>query len=222
MNGVHDMGGIQNMGPVEVEDHEPVFHAEWERRVFAINMATGPLGLWNLDMKRQATERMSPPGRYLNAPYYERWLESFIGLFKEHGILSEEELSCGEVQIKSLPELPAAVSPQQAIAAMQRGNPARLDEAVAPKFSVGDRIRTKNINPPTHTRLPRYARDKQGVIDRDHGVFIFPDTHSQNWDKKPQHVYSVRFTMRELWGEDASAGDTVMIDLWDDYMEAGA
>jgi len=188
MNGVHDMGGMQNMGPVEIEDHEPVFHAAWERRVFAINMATGSLGLWNLDMKRQATENMSPPGRYLNAPYYERWLESFIGLFKEHGILSEDELSCG----------------------------------VAPKFSAGDRIRTKNINPPTHTRLPRYARDKQGVIDRDHGVFIFPDTHSQNWDKKPQHVYSVRFTMRELWGEDASARDTVMIDLWDDYMEAEA
>lgn len=221
MNGVHDMGGIQNMGPIELEDNEPVFHAQWESRVFAINMATAALGLWNLDMKRQSTERMSPPGRYLNASYYERWLESFIALFVQHGMLSEDELASREVRIDAPAELRSPITPQQAVAMMKRGNPARLDEAVDSKFKVGDRIRTKNINPPTHTRLPRYARDKRGVIERDHGVFIFPDTHSQNWDKKPQHVYSVRFAMQELWGEDAPPRDTVMIDLWDDYMERG-
>ena len=101
MNGVHDMGGIQNMGPVEVEDHEPVFHAEWERRVFAINMATGPLGLWNLDMKRQATERMSPPGRYLNAPYYERWLETLEKLAREKGGLTEGEIAARMEQVRA-------------------------------------------------------------------------------------------------------------------------
>ena len=100
------------------------------------------------------------------------------------------------------------------------GNPKRRDVAVAPKFQAGQRVRARNIHPRTHTRLPRYARGKVGVIERDHGVFVFPDTNAQGLGEKPQHVYSVRFTARELWGEQAKPKDTVVVALWDDHLES--
>ncbi len=99
-----------------------------------------------------------------------------------------------------------------------KGGPARVDANVPAKFKPGDKVRTRNINPPGHTRLPRYARGRHGVIDRHHGIFVFPDSHAATGDKNPQNLYSVRFTARELWGEQASEADKVYIDLWDDYL----
>ncbi len=99
------------------------------------------------------------------------------------------------------------------------GASCRVDESMASRFSVGDHIVVRNINPPGHTRLPRYVRGKRGVVDRDHGVFIYPDTSAHGQGEKPQHVYSVRFTPRELWGDTASDRDSLYIDLWDDYMD---
>jgi nitrile hydratase len=86
-------------------------------------------------------------------------------------------------------------------------------------FTVGERVRARNINPTSHTRLPRYARGKTGVIVRDHGVYLFPDTNAHFQGEKRQHVYSVRFGARELWGENASPLHFVHIDMWDDYLE---
>jgi hypothetical protein len=102
---------------------------------------------------------------------------------------------------------------------LAKGRSARVNEPVAAKFKAGDRVLARNMHPPGHTRIPRYVRGKRGVIERDHGVFIFPDTNAEFAGTKPQHVYSVRFTARELWGEDAPAADTLCIDLWDDYLE---
>ena len=96
---------------------------------------------------------------------------------------------------------------------------ARVDDVVPPKFSRGDHVMARNDHPVGHTRLPRYARGRRGVVDRDHGVFIFPDTHAMARDKKPQHCYSVRFAAPELWGPRASARDSVYVDLWDDHLD---
>ncbi|HEX8107696.1 MAG TPA: SH3-like domain-containing protein, partial [Kofleriaceae bacterium] len=97
---------------------------------------------------------------------------------------------------------------------------ARLDDPVPPRFHVGQTVVARNLHSVGHTRLPRYVRGRRGEVVIDHGVFIFPDTHAAGQGTKPQHVYSVRFTARELWGPDASARDTVHVDLWDDYLEA--
>ncbi len=102
---------------------------------------------------------------------------------------------------------------------LRAGDSARLGVDVPARFEPGDAVLTRNFQPQGHTRLPRYARAKRGVVALDHGVFVFPDTHAANWDKKPQHLYSVAFTMRELWGEGASERDVVHIDLFDDYLE---
>jgi nitrile hydratase subunit beta len=102
---------------------------------------------------------------------------------------------------------------------VSRGVPASRDVSVSPRFKAGQQVRARNINPQGHTRLPRYPRGKIGTIERDHGVFVFPDTNAHFLGEKPQHVYSVRFAARELWGPQASARDAVYVDLWEDYLE---
>lgn len=99
------------------------------------------------------------------------------------------------------------------------GASARVAAAVAPRFRVGDRVRVRNMHPATHTRQPAYIRCKLGMVDKDHGVFAFPDTHAHGLGEKPQHCYSVRFTARELWGPAVSDRDTLLIDVFDDYMD---
>ncbi len=98
------------------------------------------------------------------------------------------------------------------------GIPANMDDDVAASFKPGDKVLTRNINPVTHTRLPRYARGKVGTIHMCHGVFHTPDTIAHGKGHHPQQLYSVAFEARELWGDDASGRDKVYIDLWDDYM----
>lgn len=112
-----------------------------------------------------------------------------------------------------------AISASQAMAATLAGATARVETLVSPRFKPGDRVRMRNLNPPSHTRLPRYIKGKVGVIERDHGVFVYPDTHAAGQGEKPQHVYVVRFSAAELWGPQGGANDELLIDVWDDYMD---
>jgi nitrile hydratase beta subunit len=111
------------------------------------------------------------------------------------------------------------LTPEMVPVVVNTGASARVHEHVAPRFRAGDRVRVRNINPQTHTRLPAYVRGKLGTIEEDYGVFVFPDTHAHGNGEKPQHCYSVRFTARELWGGAASERDTLRVDLFDDYMD---
>jgi len=228
MNGAHDLGGMHGFGPVDPEPNEPVFHAEWERRVFALNVSAGFLGTWNIDMSRHARELM-PPAEYLATSYYEHWLWGLEHLLVAQGLLTREEIAA---RVKDLergaepprrqgkpPEHMKVLRPGELVKLMSTGNPFRVDVDVPARFKAGDAVRTRNNHPLGHTRLPRYARAKSGVIDRDHGVFVFPDTNAARRDKKPQHCYSVRFTARELWGPEAPETECVHIDLWDDYLD---
>jgi nitrile hydratase subunit beta len=102
---------------------------------------------------------------------------------------------------------------------IRTGASARLPDRIAPRFEPGNAVLARNIHPVGHTRLPRYVRGKRGVINADHGVFVFNDTNAHGLGHRPQHIYSVRFAARELWGEDAGERDAVYIDLFDDYLE---
>jgi nitrile hydratase subunit beta len=215
MNSIHDMGGMHGMGPVVIEPDEPVFHAQWEARVLALQLACNFLGRWNIDMARYARERI-PPAEYLAATYYEKWLRGLETLLVEQGLVTREELETGQ---ESEATGVAALQASGVALYLRNRRHARLDDAVPPKFKRGDPVLTHNDHPVGHTRLPRYARGRRGVVDRDHGVFIFADTHAMARDKKPQHCYSVRFAARELWGAGASARDSVYVDLWDDHLD---
>jgi nitrile hydratase beta subunit len=217
MNGVHDMGGMHGMGSVEREKNEPVFHARWEARVFALNRAVGAWGKWNIDASRHVKERI-PPAEYLRISYYEKFLVGMTELLVTSGLVTRAEVESGKPargSKKAAP--PLTVDKVQALVAT--GVPARRNTLVTPKFRVGQRVRARNVHPTGHTRLPRYARGKFGTVERDHGVFVFPDTNAHFLGENPQHVYSVRFAARELWGGQAPPRDAVYVNLWDDHLE---
>jgi nitrile hydratase subunit beta len=218
MNGVHDMGGMHGMGPIDPEKNEPVFHEPWEGRVYAITrLLRAGGGRQNIDNSRYQIELL-PPADYLRMSYYERWLARLLKQIVALGIVTPAELESGRPAPQSTTATPAVTAAMVPAMVARRGS-ARREAAVSPRFKVGQRVRARNVNPTTHTRLPRYARGKQGVIGRDHGVFVFPDTNAQFLGEKPQHLYSVRFTARELWGEQASARDFIHLDMWDDYLD---
>ena len=209
MNGVHDMGGMHGMGPIQYEKDEPVFHAPWEGRAFALNRAMAAWGKWNIDASRHGIEQI-PAAEYLRMSYYEKWTTRLIELLVKSGLVTRAEIETGKPARGSTTATPPLATNRTT---------AKRDLPLAPDFRVGQRVRARNIHPTGHTRLPRYARGKVGTIDRDHGVFVFPDTNAHFLGEKPQHVYSVRFAARELWGEQASPRDSVFVDMWDDYLE---
>jgi nitrile hydratase beta subunit len=216
MNGVHDMGGMHGMGPIRHEQNEPVFHAPWEGRVYAIDRALAAFGKWNIDAWRYHIETL-PPADYLRMSYYEKWLAANEKRVVQYGLITVQELETGKPAPESTKSAPALTV--DAARNYLRNIPSAKDPSVAPRHRVGDRVRARNINPTGHTRLPRYARGKTGEIIRDHGVYSLPDSSAQGTGDKRQHLYSVRFTARELWGEAASPRDFVHLDMWDDYLE---
>jgi nitrile hydratase subunit beta len=217
MNSVHDMGGMHGMGPIEYENDEPVFHTPWEGRAFALNIATRAGRKWNIDAGRYEIE-LIPAADYLRMSYYEKWAVRLEKLLVKTGLVTESEIENGKPAPDS-PKATPAVTADQVPHLLRTGAIASRDVKAEQRFQIGQPVRARNINPTGHTRLPRYARGKRGVIHRDHGVYVFPDTNALFQGENPQHVYSVRFEARELWGPEASPRDAVYIDLWDKYLE---
>jgi nitrile hydratase subunit beta len=217
MNGVHDMGGAHGMGPIQAEENEPVFHVPWEARVFALRRAMGAWKKWNIDASRYEIE-LVPPAEYLRLSYYERQFVAFLRMLVKSGLVTENEIASG-IPAGNRPKATPALTAKGALALIAKGTPTSRDVDVVPRFRPGQRVRSRNIHPVGHTRLPRYTRGKTGTVERDHGVFVFPDTNAHFLGEKPQHLYSVRFAARELWGEQAAPRDSVYVDMWEDYLE---
>jgi len=218
MNGVHDMGGMHGMGPVVHEKDEPVFHEEWEGRVYALTrLVRAGGGRWNIDAGRYEIERL-PPAEYLRMSYYEKWAARLAIQVVKMGLVTQGEIDSGTPapgSAKATPQVTAARVPAMVATRVST----KRDVRVKATFKRGDRVRARNMHPTGHTRLPRYARARLGTVVEDRGVFVFPDTNAEFLGEKPQHLYSVRFTARELWGDRASARDSVYLDLWDEYLE---
>jgi nitrile hydratase len=214
LNGVHDMGGMQGFGPVAPEADEPLFHAPWEARVLALSLTTGA-GRWNIDAGRHAIERIAPAD-YLAMSYYEKWLRRIEMLAVERGLLTAEEL---RTATPSGPRLTPALSADRVPAVLSSGSPYQRPVQAPARFEVGQCVRARNLNPAGHTRLPRYARGKAGVIHAHRGAHVFPDSNAHFRGEDPHHLYTVRFSARELWGEDAPGRDSVFLELWEPYLE---
>ena len=216
MNGIHDMGGMHGMGPIQYTKDETMFHAPWEGRVHAMVTAVRATDKLRLGL-RPPIENI-PAADYLRMSYYERFLTSIIEGLVASDLVTRAEIENGRPD-KPSADPPLAVLPQGALKALFAVPPTRRDVAVPARFETGQAVRARNINPVTHTRLPRYARGKTGTVDRDHGVWVFADTAALSLGEKPQHVYSVRFSARELWGDQAALQDAIYLDLYDDYLE---
>jgi nitrile hydratase len=216
---------MQGFGPVEREENEPTFHAAWEAVVLAIQHAGRARGLFNIDEFRHGIERMAP-AHYLRATYYEKWLEGITRLLVEKGVVGAEELATRQVLFEGNPDASAVAARSGPPPTRGASNPRWAQDFIretgaTPRFAPGDPVRTREMHPHGHTRLPRYARGRRGVIHLCHGIHVFPDTNAHGRGEQPQPLYSVRFDARELWGESAEPNQVVHIDLWESYLLPG-
>ena len=211
VDGIHDMGGVRGLGlgRVEVEPDEPVFHERWEARIFGLSV------LWafpNLDASRHVMERI-PALRYLSLPYYGRWLHCL-----EAQLLADGLLAPGELEARLAGD-PGPALPMERPSSAARTETARRERTRDPLFRPGQHVRTRNLHPFGHTRLPGYARTRRGVVAIVHpAAWIFPDTHAQGRGENPDCVYAVCFPATELWGEDAEPNASVHVDLFESYL----
>lgn len=211
------MGGFTQFGPIPQETDEPVFHSGWERKVFAMNIASLAF-LGPVDRARHAVEKMNTV-EYLNSSYYERWLRGIEIMGKDLGYLSDEEIETGKV-INHI-EMPHPPPNAEMVEGLIRGGaPAtREDGRLEAAFSVGNRVRVRNLESKGHTRATNYVKGKVGVVTKFNGSHLLPDTHAHDLGDNAQPLYTVRFEAKTLWGENVDRKDCVYIDLWEDYLE---
>lgn len=224
MNGIHDMGGLHGFGKVEREDNEPVFHSEWESRVFCMTQVLDTTQIWNLDEHRHEIELMDSAS-YITAGYYGRWLFAMERILDRKGILKREEVE------KRIAEYNADVRHYSPPSYVGRNWPLpepmkvhwgawRHEVEVKPKFAVGQQVRVRNIHPEGHTRVTNYTRGKVGVVTIVNAqAWVFPDTRAHYRGENLQPVYNVRFAAQDLWGPQAEPNTYNHIDLSEDHLE---
>jgi nitrile hydratase beta subunit len=206
VDGIHDLGGMQGFGPIEVEADEPVFHTDWERRALGCTFTGFVLGAANGGQFRHSIERMDP-AHYLGSSYYEHWLTGTATRLVETGRLTVDELeerAGGRFPLSR----PAIAAPEDD----------RSGTVAEPSFEVGRRVRVHDRHPFGHTRCPGYVRGKTGTVVRFDGVYSVPDVEAHSDARRTEPTYCVRFDPVELWG-DEQGGDTVHVDLWESYLE---
>ena len=218
MNGPHDVGGAMGHGPVAPDPDEPLFHAPWEARALGLTLCCNALGHWGIDEGRHARESL-PPAIYYGSSYYEIWARALTDLLLRHGELTERELR----ELRPIePGLRTArrLEAERVAAVLAAGGPAERQVETVPRFAPGARVRTRNMHPEGHTRLPGYARDKVGTVEAVRGAHVFPDSSAHGGGERPQWLYTVAFDGRTLWGEDGDPGLTVSVDAFEPYLDA--
>lgn len=217
MNGPADLGGRMGFGALPLEENEPLFHGDWEKRVLGLTLACGALGYWNIDESRHARESILPAD-YYGSSYYEIWLRGLIRLLGNHNELSGAEMAAGKMAVAGRAAAKKLLA-KNVQSVLSKGGPTLRALKSTPRFAIGDRVHTINRDTERHTRLPSYARDKTGVIEAYHGAHVFPDTNAHGAGENPAHLYTVAFDGRTLWGPDSDPELSVSIEAWEPYLE---
>jgi nitrile hydratase len=233
---ISDLGGHREHFARIARDDDNGFHAPWEKRAFGVTMIAGAAIVGgNVDAMRASMERL-PAKRYFEN-YWSRWLGGLELELERQGIVEKGELDSllegrtPERRGRALPplhrrvfsRLAAFVSrpmPRWMIALQVRAMSGARRARSAPKFREGDAVRGVAVRPAGHTRIPGYACGKRGIIVAHRGAMVFPDTHARFEGDAPQHLYTVRFEGRELWGDEAEPASQVCVDLFESYLEA--
>ncbi len=219
MDGIADMGGAGGYGSVKAPARdEAVFAESWEGRAFALTLLTmGRVSGQNLDAFRHALERLDSPA-YFDDGYYGRWLNAAELMLTDSAILAP-----GAVDARARRnagedvEEPAVPEPNKPDYAPTAAGSLRTVEE-APAFAVGDTVRARSTPSDGPTKLPSYIRGHSGVVEAVQPAHLLPDTHAVFQGENPQHVYTVRFDSRELWGADAEHF-ALTIELFESYLE---
>ena len=210
-----DLGGQLGHGAVVPEPEGALFHAAWEPRAFALTLATGATGAWNLDMSRAARETLPD---YASLSYYEIWVAGLQKLLRERGMLDDAEIAAAH-SLRPPVAVARVLAAADVEAALARGAPTARPTTAPPRWQVGDKVRARSAAMNHHTRLPTYVRGKRGIIERTHGMHVFADAHAQGLGEQPQWLYTVVFDAIDLW-PDAVPGLRVSVDAWEPYLEA--
>jgi nitrile hydratase len=217
------LGGLRGLGPIEVEQDEPVFHSEWEGRTFGIANAVLVKGLFSVDEFRSSMEHI-PPAAYVHVSYYGRWLSGFERILVEDGVLTEDEIDARMREFALHPEIPVPRREEPEFADLvldivHGGTSARREIDAPRRFAPGDGVVARGSDTKSHTRLPAYARGRTGVVVRCHDAFVLPDANALRAGENPEWCYCVRFEADELWGDAAEGAAPVFIDLFESYLE---
>jgi len=213
MSRAHDLGG-RPAGDIPEKADTMIFHAPWHATALALNLACSAVGAWNIDASRFARERLKD---YPKLSYYEKWMAGLATLLVERGLLTEAELAGNTTPARLHPKaLRAADVP----VAMRKVLPYLRATGPAPRFHVGDRVRTVPAPKSGHCRLPAYAAGKVGEVRQCHGNHVLPNANARFQGENPEPLYTITFTAAALWGEAAEApDDQISLDLWQLYLE---
>ena len=219
MSKAHDMGGRLDPRRIDITSSNIKFKADWEKDVFAITLALGFSGLWNLDRSRYARESLEPQD-YLQFGYFEKWLAGLINLLGENGIIKDGKESEGNFKKSSFRVLEA----KNVKKLLHMGGPTKRDSATEKKFNLGETVsvRTNNGNTKVekgHTRLPDYVKGRSGKVIAYHGSHVLPDANAHFLGESPEALYSVEFKSQDLWDKFEHIEDSVVVDLWESYLE---
>ncbi|MFO1037534.1 MAG: nitrile hydratase subunit beta [Geminicoccaceae bacterium] len=216
MDGVHDLGGRQGFGPVDVAEPEVPYHHPWEGRMMAMARIMTRAPDWNIDWFRHVRELIGPVD-YLSRNYFDQWMQTYSAMLVNSGWATVEEVAAG----RSLGAAPTVPPPMtvEGVAAFKRKSASFTGPGPGPAFAVGDTVRTKALAGPGHTRLPGYARARVGRIASYEGDHVLPDVCAVTGERRYRPLYTVAFAAADLWPEAAGSRDEVMINLWEDYLE---
>lgn len=216
MDGIHDLGGRQGHGPIDVGEPPEPFHAPWEGRVLGIVRAFTRPYPWSIDWFRHVRECIEPAD-YLTRPYYDQWLQTYAAMMIDSGVATLDELATGKSE-RAVPGMPPPMPPGKVAAAMKAMARFDRESSERPAFAAGDAVRTRAFGASGHTRLPQYARGRPGRIESFHGFHLLPDTNMAG-DGPVEPLYTVSFLAADLWPEAEGRKDRIYLDLWESYLE---
>ena len=243
----HHLGGLEGIGPIEFQKR--VFVEEWEKRIFGIHVAMMGLsnhlgaaipkyaiadvptqfkGFWTWGHLRSGAEAMNPFD-YFRFRYYEKWLGGISGYFVSEGYVTEAELDArtalylqdGNLNQASLPAKANDAIDDQVVRYLREGDSPRHERSAPPKFSVGQKVRMKDIPPKDHTRLPGHLRGRVGTVTE-----VYKDAYAYFFETgdgigPPMPCYAVAFRPEDLWGPAKSDPKSVVYaDIFEAYMVA--
>ena len=216
MNGAQDMGGVHGFGPVLAGTERAGLHAEWEKRAFALTLAMAMPGQWNIDMSRFARENRDP-AEYLSLSYYQIWFAGLETMLKERDLVRDDEIVAGHALHAGKARAARVIARRCAQgSASRRTDRAQYEQQGA--FKAGERVRAKTINPPTHTRLPRYVRGHAGLVERVIGCHVFPDSNAMAPARTRNGSIPCALTPATC-GARPRPDVGVSVDAWEPYLE---
>jgi nitrile hydratase subunit beta len=216
MDSVHDLGGKQGYGPIDVGELEVPFKHVWEGRMWGISSCSGSSD-WTIDWWRHVREAIDPID-YLTRSYYDSWAQTELAAYVDSGVFTLEEAISGKCQSEAV-KAPSPITIEEAVATdKERNANFETEPTNAPKFATGASIVACVNASSHHTRLPAYVRGKHGTVTAHHGCHIFPDLSAKGIEEG-QHLYSVAFKAGDLWSDCENADDVIYLDLWETYFE---